>query len=180
MSRKRRGRGEGSIYKRKDGLWCGILTIGWSPEGKQMRRYIYRTEKAAVLDALDKLRADLRSGLPIDPTRMVVSDFLARWLQDVARVRVRPSTYRRYQGLIRLYVLPRLGGVPLGHVAPVHIQNVLAALEEQQKSRRLCQMVYATMHTALQRAVKWNLISRNPCDAVEKPRVVYPEMKTWS
>src|SRR3990172_12242942 len=82
VSRRRRGRGEGSVYRRKDGSWCGILTVGWSPEGKQLRRYIYRSDKTALLEALDKLRADLRSGLPIDSPRMNLADFLARWLAN--------------------------------------------------------------------------------------------------
>ena len=180
MSRRRRGRGEGSVYRRKDGSWCGILTVGWSPEGKQLRRYIYRSDKTAVLEALDKLRADLRSGLPIDSPRMNLADFLARWLEDAVRVRVRSSTYRRHQDLVRLYIAPRLGGVPLGRVTPMHIQNLLADLERGQKSPRLRQMVYATLHAALNRAVRWNLVARNPCDAAEKPRAPRPEMKTWT
>ena len=31
MSRRRRGRGEGSVYRRKDGSWCGILAVELTP-----------------------------------------------------------------------------------------------------------------------------------------------------
>lgn len=180
MRRRRRGRGEGSIYRRKDGSWCGILTVGWSPEGKQLRRYVYRADKTAALEALDKLRADLRSGLPIDSPRMSLADYLARWLEDAVRVKVRASTYRRHQDLVRLYIAPRLGGVSLGRLTPMHIQHLLADLEREQKSPRLRQMVYGTLHAAMNRAVKWNLVPRNACDAVEKPRAPRPETKTWT
>ncbi len=178
MSRRRRGRGEGSIYRRPDGSWCGILTVGWSPEGKQVRRYVYRAGRAAVVEAVDKLRADLRSGLHIDTPRMTLGEFLSRWLDDTVRVAVRPSTYARHKDFIRLYIAPHLGGVPLSRVTPMHIQSLLADLERAQKSPRLRQMVRSTLHAALNRAVKWDLIPRNPCDAVEKPRAPRPEMKT--
>lgn len=180
MSRKRRGRGEGAVFPRKDGSWCGILTVGWSPEGKQLRKYVYRRDKAAVLEALDKMRSDLRNGLPIDAPKMKLADFFGRWLEDAVRVAVRPSTYRRHRDLTRLYITPRLGGILLGHLTPLHIQSLLAELESAQKSPRLRQMVRGTLHAALNRAVKWNLVARNACDAVEKPRAPRPEMQTWT
>ena len=43
--KKRRGRDEGSIYKRKDGRWVAVYTV----EGK--KRYIYaKTRKEAARD----------------------------------------------------------------------------------------------------------------------------------
>jgi integrase len=133
-----------------------------------------------VLEALDKLRTDLRVGLPIDTPRMTLADFLTRWLEDVVRVTVRHSTYCRHKELVRLYISSRLGGISLSRLTPMHIQSLLADLEKDQKSPRLRQMVRGTLHAALNRAVKWNLVARNVCDAVEKPRAPRPEMKTWS
>ncbi|WAM36991.1 hypothetical protein [Caldicellulosiruptor acetigenus] len=33
----RRGKGEGSIFKRKDGRWCGFITVGYDEKGNQKR-----------------------------------------------------------------------------------------------------------------------------------------------
>ena len=30
----RRANGEGSIVQRKDGRWCGVVTLGYKPDGK--------------------------------------------------------------------------------------------------------------------------------------------------
>ncbi|WP_237738174.1 MULTISPECIES: hypothetical protein [unclassified Caldicellulosiruptor] len=38
---KKRGNNEGSIYRRKDGLWCGQITIGRDENGRQKRQYFY-------------------------------------------------------------------------------------------------------------------------------------------
>jgi len=45
MSNHRRGRGEGSIYKRSDGRWAGAVTVGYRND-TQHRKTIYgRTRK---------------------------------------------------------------------------------------------------------------------------------------
>ncbi len=36
---KRRGNGEGSIYRRADGKWCASVTIGHDENGRRKRRY---------------------------------------------------------------------------------------------------------------------------------------------
>jgi hypothetical protein len=50
----RRSRGEGSVYKRKDGLWVAQYEVG----GK--RRYLYGKTKKAVAD---RLREKTTSGM---------------------------------------------------------------------------------------------------------------------
>nr|WP_228369880.1 hypothetical protein [Caldicellulosiruptor saccharolyticus] len=38
---KKKGNNEGSIYRRKDGLWCDQITIGRDENGRQKRQYFY-------------------------------------------------------------------------------------------------------------------------------------------
>ena len=38
----RRGKNEGSVYRRKDGKWVGQVTVGYRPDnGKPIRKYTY-------------------------------------------------------------------------------------------------------------------------------------------
>ena len=38
----RRGKNEGSVYKRNDGKWVGQVTVGYRPDnGKPIRKYFY-------------------------------------------------------------------------------------------------------------------------------------------
>ncbi len=182
--RRRRGRGEGSVYPRKqDGKaigWVGAVTLGYTEQGKQRRRWVYGKTKGDVLEKLDRLRADQRSGLPVDPPRERLAEFLRRWLEDEARVSVRSSTYRRYRSLLHLYVIPCLGGVPLGRLTPAHVQGLLADLERAGKSPRLREMVFRTLHRALNTALRWGMVPRNACNAVTKPRVPRLEMLVFT
>ena len=45
----RRGKNEGSVYRRKDGKWVGQVTTGYrSDNGKPIREYIYADTREEV------------------------------------------------------------------------------------------------------------------------------------
>ena len=48
----RRGNNEGSIYKRKDGRWRCQVIIGYTPEGKPTRKYVYGKSRQEVAQKL--------------------------------------------------------------------------------------------------------------------------------
>ena len=50
---KRRGNGEGSIYKRSDGTWVGQVGIGYDPAtGKLKRKSFYGKTRKEVADKM--------------------------------------------------------------------------------------------------------------------------------
>jgi hypothetical protein len=55
MTRKRRGRGEGSVYEEPDGRWTGVISFGYTPDGKRRRKKVHGATKKEVLDKLKKL-----------------------------------------------------------------------------------------------------------------------------
>jgi len=85
VAARRRGRGEGSIYRRKDGRWVGHYEVG----GK--RRYIYCKTRKEVANELTKAIADGNEGLVFDSDHLTVAQYLDRWL-DSTRDMVREST----------------------------------------------------------------------------------------
>ncbi len=53
---KRRGNREGSIYKRKDGRWCGQLKLGIGyTSGKTVRKHVYGETRREVAEKLNKI-----------------------------------------------------------------------------------------------------------------------------
>jgi hypothetical protein len=50
---KKRGPNEGSIFQRKDGRWCGILSLGWE-NGRRKRMSYYGATAAEVQKQLLK------------------------------------------------------------------------------------------------------------------------------
>ena len=177
MARRRRGQGEGSIYKRADGHWTASVQVAVDENGKRHRRTVYGRTRAEVVAKLDDLRSRVAEGVVADPGRLTVGGFFAQWLRDTARLRLRPSTHSLYSDLVRLHIGPRLGGVLLKALQPAHVTALLSAMERDGKAPRLRQMVYTLLHSALRDAVKTGLLARNPAAAVDRPRVPRKEIR---
>ena len=128
MSTRRRGRGEGSIVQRADCRWMARVDLGWR-EGKRRSKAVYGRTRRAVAKALqDALRA-AQEGTLVADERQTVPEFLTRWLQDVARTRVRSRTLVGYQAVIERHISPHFGHVRLAKLTPQHLQAWLATLE---------------------------------------------------
>jgi hypothetical protein len=111
MARKRRGRGEGSIYFREDKqLWASTISLGYDASGKRRRRTIYGATKQNVQQKLRELQTAVDAGQIPEPSKLRVAEYLGRWLDAVAPT-VATYTYRGYDRDVRLYLRPHLGAL---------------------------------------------------------------------
>ncbi|HUY91821.1 MAG TPA: site-specific integrase [Pirellulales bacterium] len=168
--RARRGRGEGSIFQRADGRWAASITIGIDANCKRVRKTVYGGTKGEVAAKLTKLAGQKLDGTLASTEKLTIAAFLDRWLEDAARPSVRSATYACYKGIIDNHVSPKIGGLRLDRLTPVHVQSFYAALEREGVGydvRRLC---HAVLRRALKQAVKLGMVARNACDAAEPPR----------
>ena len=90
----------------------------------------------------------------------------------------------RYEEIVRCHLSPRLGHIPLSKLQPLHIQSyyseALLSGRRRGKGGLSAQTVlhhHRVLREALQQAVKWLLLARNPADAVEPPRPKRREMR---
>lgn len=89
----KRGHGEGSIYKMKDGRWRGAVSVGWkqnkSGEPIWKRKIVTGTTRYDVQEELKKILRDQQRGINIDPEKLTVAEYLKRWVDgtksDVSR-----------------------------------------------------------------------------------------------
>jgi integrase len=178
----RRSHGEGGVYQRaSDSKWVAALDLGWV-NGKRKRKVLYGTTRRQVLDKLNAARHELECGTLATGPAQTVADYLTGWLADI-KAGVRPRTYESYELNVRRLV-PHLGRLRLSSLRPQHIQRVYTALQTTPGMRgkpldaRSVEQVHTVLHTALERAVKWDLIGRNPAEAVVAPRPVKHERRT--
>ena len=162
---KRRSRGEGSIYRRKDGLWCAQIIL---PNGK--RKDKYAKSQKEVRDWLDSQKNSVHQGVWTDSDSLTVEVFLNHYLNDIVAHNLRPKTQESYFGLVRLHILPELGKIKLTSLRPDHVQALYALKAKEGYSKRTIQYIHAVLHKALDQAVKWGLVPRNVCEAVQAPR----------
>jgi integrase len=174
----RRGNGEGTITRRKDGRWEGKYTV-YTAEGPK-RRALYGKTRKEVADKLTKALADRASGYTFDAENMTAGEYLDRWLNDSDRGSVRTSTYERHEQIVRLHLKPVLGHVKLAKLTPAHVQGLYRDKLDSGLSPATVQKIHSVLHKALAQALKWNMIARNAADAVKAPRPVPEEMRPLS
>jgi integrase len=170
-TRKRRGRGEGSIYQRADGTWCGTYSSGYNATGKRIRRTVFGESKEDVTGKMARYQTSKLDGTLGEPTKLRLSGYLERWVEDAARPTIRYSTYVSYKGIITNHIDTRIGGIALSKLNPAHVQGLYSEMERMKCSPRVRQLTHAVLRRALKQAVKWGLVPRNVCDAVDPPRV---------
>jgi integrase len=175
---KRRGNGEGSITRRKDGRWEARYTAHTASGPK--RKVIYGKTRAEVAEMLAKAISDRSSGLTFDAGSLTVGEFLDRWLKDSVRDTVRQSTYERHEELVRIHIRPAVGRLKLKALTPAHVQSFYRDRLDSGLSPATVQKIHVVLHKALDQAVNWNLIPRNVTEAVNAPRPAPKEMRPLS
>src|SRR6478752_7396693 len=99
--KRRRARGEGSIYQRKDGLWVAAVPY-YTAEGDRRYRRKYSKDYESAPQNLRDLQEESDHG--IVGSSQTVSQWLEYWLEEIIRPDVKPNTYRDYSSVIRLYL----------------------------------------------------------------------------
>jgi integrase len=172
-------------HVRKRGAhWELKYEVGADLSGRRRTRYAaFRgTKKAAELE-LARLIAEHASGNGIDPTKSTVGEFLTTWLADWARQNVSPLTFQQYEMIVRRYVLPTIGNVPIQKLRPQHIQSLYAQLGREggvggrPLSPRTVSHVHKVLSRALGHAHKWSTITTSPVEAVDAPTVPHTEVQ---
>ena len=118
MARRRRGRGEGTVYRRRDGRWEAAISLG---NGRRKR--IYGKTQRAVQDKKTAALNALREGLPLPGERLTVAQFLESWLREHVEHTVRPATFRSYQAKVQKHLIPALGRIALVKLTPRHVEK---------------------------------------------------------
>jgi integrase len=167
----------GHIRERSPGSWELRYSLGTDPAtGK--RRVATITVKGNHRAAEKELRRLLRTlddGSHVDPSRQSVRQWLEQWLETV-RTEVAPKTHERYGEIVRNFLIPTIGNLPLTKLAPVHIQQAYNRWASGGRldgkpgglSPQTRRHIHRILRTALSRAVEQQVIVRNPADAFKK------------
>ncbi len=165
----RRGNGEGSITRRKHGLYEARYTI--QTETGTKRRSVYAKTRREAADMLAEALAQREKGLTHDAGSTTVGKYLSDWLTDSVEGSVRRSTFVRYESIVRVHLSPTLGRIKLKNLNPAHVRKLYREKLDAGLSSRSVQYAHVTLKKALSQAVLDGLVPRNVCDAVKPPQV---------
>jgi len=168
----KRGHGEGTIYHRSDGRWSATLRLEYG-----RRKVLYGRTRAEVQTKLRQLQRDREQGVIVGAPSVSVANYLARWLDEAARLKVRPRTFIGYSLNVRR-LNPLIGRIRLAQLTPQAIQGAYARLTAQGLAPRSVRQAHVVLHSALRQAVRWGMVGRNAADGVIIPRAEPSEMAT--
>lgn len=182
---KRRGRGEGTIYKRPDGTWVGQITIGYDPvTGKVKRKSFYGKTRKEVADKMAQALQAVKDGTYIEPTQTTLGEWLDKWMTSYKKGQIKPSTYENYEIVINTHIKPALGNIPMAKLQAHMLQNFYNEKLESGRadgkgglSTRMVRYIHTIIREALQQAVKEGLLIRNVADATTPPTVKNKQMR---
>ncbi len=189
---KRRANGEGNIRKRKDGRWEGRYTVGHDPEtGKAIIRNVLGKTQ---LEVKEKLKKAIEENVGIDYGRAktyTVGSWLEVWMENYAKLKLRPSTFKTSQGFLKNHIKPQIGSIPLAELTSLDLQRFYNHLlengrvdraEARKKPKGLTPKTVRNIHqmicSAYNLAIDQKLVNKNPTDGCALPKVEHKEMKT--
>ncbi len=176
--RKRRGRGEGGIRQREDGLWEARVSLGYDAGGKRKRRTVYGKTKQEAQDELRRLQNESAGGIDVAADKLIVAQWLTRWL-ELVKPTVEPGTYGPYERHVRLHLAPHVGHLRLIKFKAVHVQGLYADLITAGVTAVLQRKIGTTLTVALNQAVKLDLMPSNPAERVRKPLAPKAEVEVF-
>jgi integrase len=164
---KRRSKGEGTIYQRKDKRWVGMYTVD-TLDGRK-RRAVYGANKKEVRAKLTEAIANRDKGLVFDSGNLSVGEYLDRWLSAIEGT-IGERTWQRHESNVRLHIKPAIGRTKLATLNPLQVQSLYRAKSRTHLAPGSVKRIHTTLHKALRQAVRWQMIPRNPCHSVDGPK----------
>jgi len=179
----------GHIEKRGKNSYSLAISMGRDANtGKY--KYQWVTVKGTKKEAekrLSEVLNQIDNGTFMKPGKTTLAEYLDRWLKDYAWPNLAPRTAEGYEHIIHHHLIPALGNIALTQLKPEHLQRYYS--EKLSNGRcdgkgglnlRTVRHHHMALHTALEHAVKWGLLSRNVADAVNPPTCQRPQWQTLS
>lgn len=167
------------IIARGDSRWLIWVYLGRDRETSK-RKYHNRTIHGSLREAQAYLTKRLRErdlGRDLEGAKITLNEFLDRWFDVAVRPRVREKTGQDYEGMLRRYVRPNLGGKLLTALRPLDLQTIYQQMTERGLSGRTVRYAHAIVRSAMRQAVQWRLLLETPAEGIKLPQQQRREMQ---
>jgi integrase len=175
----RHANGEGTIYRRKDGRYEAAAYF-LTTSGIRKRIRVYGPTRGDVHDKLTEAKSRARQGIPLPDKAWKLGEYLDYWMETIVRPNRRPGTYERAETIIRLYLRPGLGTLPLTYLSVPVVQRFVNQQLSAGQSVSTVETIRKVLSATLTRAQREELVTRNVARLVELPSYKPPETQPWT
>jgi integrase len=175
---KRRGYGDDGIYfdhradcrdsvhhRSCDGRWRGVVSLGFSADGKRVRKKVSGKTKAEVKDRLKDLHSELDAGVRT-VHGYTVEKAVADWLAEGLPGRAAKTVEVNRDALQPLVVV--IGTIPLKDLSVQDVRSALTKMASTHATRTL-QKAHNCLTRAIRHAEGQDLVRRNVSALVDTP-----------
>ena len=154
-SAKKRGNGEGTVYKGKNGKWIAEYTIGWDDEdGKLCRKKRRKTGFPTKLDAIAYI-PNLRQELSKQDMNVKFKDLYKKWM-DRHEEKVTKSTINCYKSAYKYF-----SSLYYVEVAKIKTEHMQKCIEQCPHGKRTKENMKALGTSLFRYAMELDIVDRN-------------------
>ena len=175
----RRGWGDDGVYfdhraechdaanhKGCNGRWRGVVSLGFGPDGKRIRKKVSGKTRSEVKDKLKALHSDLSVGVRTSHS-YTVEKAVADWLATGLPGRAEKTVEANRDSLRPL--LASIGKIPLADLTAYDVRTALASMAQTHATRTV-QKGHNCLTRAIRQAEGQDLVRRNVSALVDTPR----------
>jgi integrase len=152
------------VRRNDDDYFRVELPKGLFPDGK--RRSVMAKTRREAIDKAQELLQQRKKGLKTEEAKASLADFLQRFLSFYkTEGGVALRTWQDYRYHIDENVIPGIGAVALADLKPREVDLWMKSLRERGLGNRTVEYAQAVLRRALQFAVEWEILDRNPAAA---------------
>jgi len=170
----------GQLISRGENTWLIRIFRGRDAHGKRrfFNKTVHGTKRQAERERTRLLR-ERDMGTMVEPSRQTVGEYVSQWLEVTVRAKVREVTRCSYAAWLTRRVIPAIGHMRLAALTTTDVQRLYNDMSAAGLSPRSVRYVHSILHSALEHAVRSNLIARNPAGSklCTLPRQIRKEMK---
>lgn len=113
-------------------------------------------------------------------SNMLLNDFLDEWLATKAGTVEKLTTLETYKNQLKNHVRPTLGNLPLSKINKATVQKHVNDLKRDNVGSRTIEYSTSILRNALNMAVDWELIPKNPAAGIDLPKYEKKEKIVWT
>lgn len=161
----RRGNNEGSIFQRKDGRWCGVVTTGYKSDGKLIRKTIYGTTRQEVAKKVTALTEEVFENGYTNASEKKERNFevlCKEWFDLFVSATTLSTTEASRRNLLKNHIYPAFGKFDIQNVDLVRVQKFFREKARNGYASDTVHKMKNLLNNFFKYAVKQGFVKTNP------------------
>jgi len=166
---------EGSVTKRKDGRWQGVVDIP-NITGKRQRKYMYASTRQECRRKVNEVVEQIENSSLLDSSKVIFKEYAKKWL-TVYCENLSPTTKDGYRKSVLVYADSHIGDAIISKILPIHIQEMMNSFAKTH-AVKTCKNMLGDIKGVFRFAIDNKLIKSNPCEKIKLP-ISYEEYQYY-